>query len=77
MKNCGHIDRTKYLKKLGAKIAKIRVEKGISQDDLAESGGFSRGTMSKIESGTVDPKATTLARIAKCLNISLKYLAQR
>lgn len=66
--------KTKYLKALGRKIAKARASKGYSQDRVALESGLARGTMSKIESGLVDPKATTLAKIADTIGVSLSKL---
>lgn len=74
MKKCDSFDSEKYRTQLGTRIHQIRVKKGFSQDKVAEAAGFSRGTMSKIEGGIVDPKATTLARIAKCLRVSVDEL---
>jgi transcriptional regulator with XRE-family HTH domain len=63
-----------FLRDLGSHIAKLRASRGYSQDRLCLEAGFARGTLSKIESGLVDPKSTTLARIAETLDISLKKL---
>lgn len=64
----------KYLKKLGARIRKVRISKGYSQDRLYLEAGFSRGTMSKIENGLVNPQILTLKRIAETIGVSLKTL---
>ena len=63
-----------FLKGLGAHIAKIRRSKGYSQDRLYLEAGFSRGTISKIENGIVNPQIWTLERIAKTLGVPLKRL---
>ncbi len=67
-------DSETYLGSFGARLAKLRASKGYSQDRLSLEAGFARGTMSKIESGKVDPKLTTLARISETLDIPLKKL---
>ena len=63
-----------YLKKLGEYISKLRKSKGYSQDRLYLEAEFSRGTMSKIENGLVNPQLLTLRKIAKTLKISIKLL---
>lgn len=63
-----------FLKKLGEHVAKIRKSKGYSQDRLYLEAGFSRGTMSKIENGLVNPQIITLRKIAKTIGVPLKML---
>lgn len=63
-----------FLKRLGAHIAKVRKSRGYSQDRLYLEAGFSRGTMSKIENGLVNPQILTLAKIAETIGVPLKKL---
>ena len=67
-------DKSKFLVRLGEHIAKVRAAKGYSQDRLCLEAGFARGTLSKIENGLVDPKASTLARIAEIIGVPSKRL---
>ncbi len=60
--------------KLGKHIRKVRRAKGYSQDRLYLEAGFSRGTMSRIESGKVNPTYLTLLKIAKTMGIPLRKL---
>lgn len=69
-------DKKQFLKKLGSHIAKVRKQKGYSQDRIYLEGGFSRGTMSKIENGLTSPEVYTLFRISKVLGVSLKKLTE-
>lgn len=68
------MNRDKELKKLGAHIKKVRRSKGYSQDRLYLEAGFSRGTMSRIEAGKVNPTYLTLKVIAETLGVPLKRL---
>jgi len=52
----------------------MRVTQGISRDELARRAGVSRGTMHYIETGVVEPKMTTLRKIANGLCVSFEYL---
>lgn len=66
--------KEKFLKTLGAHIAKIRKAKAYSQDRVCLEAGLSRGALSKIESGRVEPKISTLALIAITIDVPLSKL---
>lgn len=68
------MDREVFLKKLGRHIAKVRAQKGYSQERLYLESGISRGTIYYIEGGLKDPHAWTLMRIADTIGVSLKKL---
>ena len=68
------MEKHTFLRKLGVQIEKIRRSKGYSQDRLILEAGFSRGTISKIESGSVDPQIWTLAKIARTIGVPLARL---
>jgi transcriptional regulator with XRE-family HTH domain len=70
------VDKKKFLKRLGAHIAKVRRQRGYSQDRVYLEGGFSRGTLSKIENGQVSTEVYTLARIAEVIDVPLKKLLE-
>lgn len=61
-------------KKLGKRIHKLRKEAGITLELLAYENNMSKGNLSKIEKGLVDPQFTTLVKIAKGLGVKLKEL---
>jgi transcriptional regulator with XRE-family HTH domain len=66
--------KKKFLERLGKHIAQVRKSKGYSQDRLYLEGGFSRGTLSKIENGLTSAEVYTLYRIAQVLEVPLKKL---
>lgn len=70
------MNKTRFLKKLGANLAKVRKQKGYSQDRLYLEGGFSRGTISKIENGLTSPEVFTMVRIAEVLGVPVKKLVE-
>lgn len=75
MKDTGEeFDSEDYLLKFGERLGKIRAAKGYSQDRVCLEAGLARGTLSKIEAGKVDPKLTTLARIAETIGVPLKKI---
>lgn len=63
-----------FLHELAFCIKNVRKEKGYSQDRLALEAGLARGTLSRIEKGLSDPQASTLAKIARTLGVSVSRL---
>jgi transcriptional regulator with XRE-family HTH domain len=61
---------------IGAKIKYLREEKRYSQDFLAASLNTSQATVSRIESGIVQPSVKKLSIIAKILNTSIQSFFQ-
>lgn len=59
---------------LGAYIKKIRVEKGMTQEDLSEKTDLSVRTIQRIENDEVDARTFTLQAIASALNIDFDEL---
>ena len=57
------------------RIRKLRIEKGMTQDDLAHAMGYKdRSMITKIESGKVDISQKKVDTFAKVLNTSPAYL---
>ncbi|MBX2994048.1 MAG: helix-turn-helix domain-containing protein [Bacteriovoracia bacterium] len=67
-------NKDRFLEDLGKQIAKVRKSKGYSQDRVCLEAGLSRGALSKIESGRVEPKISTLALIAITIGVPLAKL---
>ncbi len=72
----GNFNKSLFLRVLGSHIAKIRKSKGYSQDRLCLEAGFSRGAISKIESGKVEPRISTLALIALTIGVPLRKITE-
>lgn len=63
------------LKKFGEHVKKIRLESGLTQDDVVlNSSKLTKGTVSDIENGKRNFAFTTLIDLAKGLNVSPKDL---
>ena len=56
------------------RLVKLRIDKGLSQYDLANALGLSRGQISNYELGTRHPDYETLAKIAAYFEVSTDYL---
>jgi transcriptional regulator with XRE-family HTH domain len=61
-------------KTLGKAIRKLRLERGWSQQMLADHSGLTRESISAIENGRFDPVFTTLLRIATALDMKAQEL---
>lgn len=60
--------------KLAKRIKKLRSEKGITQQQLADKIGVSRATVAGYESRGKEPPYDTLQKIANYFNVSTDYL---
>jgi len=60
--------------KIGQEIKKLRLDKGMTQEELAEKTKLSVRTIQRIENGEVDPRAYTLQTIASALNVDFEVL---
>ncbi len=60
--------------KVGKRIQEIRVEKNISQQDLAARCNFEKSNMSRLEAGRANATISTLEIVAKALEVNIKEL---
>jgi transcriptional regulator with XRE-family HTH domain len=63
-----------FLQKLGRRCRALRHESGLSQLDMVRSHDFSLSHYQKIERGALDPRASTLRKLAKAYGVSLAEL---
>jgi len=59
------------------RLTELRKKSGLSQYELAEKLGFSRGKYSNYEQGTRQPDYETLQKIADYFNVTTDYLLGR
>ena len=59
---------------IGIKIKELRIQKGFTQEELADKTGLSARTIQRIENGEVDPRIYTLSSIAEALDIAYEEL---
>lgn len=60
--------------RIAARLARLRAERGLSLDALAERTGISRATLSRIEHGTASPTAAMLGRLCAAYGWTLSRL---
>ena len=65
---------TEILRRFGERLRALRVARGLTQEDLAASAGFSRSYYTEIETGKRNTALLNLYRLAACLDISLTEL---
>ena len=61
-------------KKFGQKIALLRKDKNLNQDEMAFQLGISTSYLSAIERGISDSTISTAKRIAKALDVDMQEL---
>lgn len=62
------------LKNLGKRIASLRIEKGFTQNELADLIDIERSNIARIEAGNTNPTYLTLSKISIALSISVSDL---
>jgi len=68
-------DRIQMLKSLGERIRIMRLQRGLTQQDLAEKARLSNGTVCDLEQGKqINPTVATMAAIAKAMNLPVGVL---
>ena len=68
------MDKTKELKKLGARLRSLRIEKGMTQSAFAKECSFDRNYIGMLERGERNPTYITLLSIAQQLGIPVSQL---
>jgi XRE family aerobic/anaerobic benzoate catabolism transcriptional regulator len=63
------VNETEYLIQLGDKLRRLRIERGISQQILADNSNVAKSTVQRIENGSLNPSIMTLKRICDYLVI--------
>jgi transcriptional regulator with XRE-family HTH domain len=57
-------------KLVGANLKRVRLEKGLTQEELADLSGFTQQYLSTVESGRANPAIVTIYEIAMALGVS-------
>lgn len=67
-------DDTRRNTALADHLRSLRTDRALTLQDLADSSGVSRATLSRIENGEVSPTAETLGRMASAFGLPLSQL---
>lgn len=71
----GPSDETEEPAAFAARVTKARERQGWSRRELAAKARLSPETVAAIERGSVDPRLSTVRRLAGALEVSASYLA--
>lgn len=66
----------KLQSKLGRRCRALRQERGLSQLDMVRQFDVSLSHYQKIERGDLDPRLSTLAKLADCFDVTLSELLE-
>lgn len=61
---------------IGKKLKELRIQKGLTQEELADRAELSKGFISQIERDLTSPSIATLVDILQCLGTNLKDFFQ-
>ena len=70
------MNEKELLWRIGQRVKQIREEKGITQQSIANNIDTDRANISRLESGRVDSRITTLYRLATDLGVPLPTLLE-
>lgn len=59
---------------VGRNVRRTRIEKGLTQEELAERAGTSQFYVSSLEAGRRNPTVVTVATLAQALGVDHLYL---
>lgn len=68
MKLHEHLSDETVLKELGSRLARLRIDSELTQENMAEESGVSKSTVARLESG-MPVQTTTLIRVLRTLNL--------
>lgn len=60
--------------RLGARVQRLRLDQGLSQEELADRANVHRTYVSGVERGVRNPTVTVLEKLAKGLGVGLEVL---
>jgi len=63
-----------YLKVFAQRLRALRIEKNLTQQELAETIGTVKSTISQYESCKREPVLSILIKLAKALDVDIPYL---
>lgn len=61
------------LQEIGERLARTRLERNLTQADLAKTAGISKRTLERLESGTASTQLTTFTRVCRALGLLQRF----
>ena len=69
------MDKEQERQRIGQRIAQLRKERGITQQELAERTGMQQGNIARIEAGKYSARFDTLQIIAEAIGMTVDFVA--
>lgn len=69
------MDKEQERQRIGQRIAQLRRERGITQQELAERTGMQQGNIARIEAGKYSARFDTLQIIAEAMGLTVDFVA--
>ncbi len=63
-------------KRLAMRLKRLREDRGLTQERLAQRSGVSHGYLARLEIGMHDPSLSTLTKLAKALKTTVGKLVE-
>lgn len=61
------------LQEIGERLARTRLERNLTQADLAKTAGISKRTLERLESGAASTQLTTFIRVCRALGLLQRF----
>ncbi len=68
-------DQAKRLAGVAERLRDARIQRGLTQDALADESGVGVATIRRMEGAVSEPKISTIAQLAEALKVDMKWLA--
>jgi transcriptional regulator with XRE-family HTH domain len=62
------------VERVAMRLKALREQKGLTQEQLAQRAGISRGYLARLETARQDPRLSILERLAEALKVSVAKL---
>ena len=75
MKKSTHVTDEALLSELGGRLARVRLDRNMTQSELAEQAGVSKRTVERLESGAAATQLTGFIRVCRALGLLERFVA--
>ena len=69
------MNKEQQRQRIGQRIAQLRKDRGITQQELAERTGMQQGNIARIEAGKYSARFDTLQTIAEAMGLTVDFVA--
>lgn len=73
MKKSKHVTADALLSDLGGRLARVRLDRNLTQAELAEQAGVSKRTVERLESGSAATQLSGFIRVCRALGLLARF----